>query len=266
MNNFWTLAALVLALALPNAVNAQVDTTTRFGVTVTPEDIWTAADESRLFWAYVRQALDSEDIAVNNEQLRGQALAALKATDRLMTEQALNDDSLPDVIEFLATRVRRYQLYRQLREAIADDKAFCRLVDEWETGRWQISLLPESERPAASKKHLEDFRPQVLAAGVAPAKQAEVLQLWSNMNECQDHMLTLETCRRLIELQSKVAATDPALRNMLRRIALAADWALITRVPRSPCPRCEEFVHAWRFCHKHVPDVAERTGTRPETR
>lgn len=252
----------LVALAARNS-EAQIETTTQFGVTVSPEDIWTAADESRLFWAHIRKTVGSDEFLVGHDELRGQALAALRATDRLLVERALNDNHLPDVIEFLSTRIRRYTIYRQLRRTLNNDPVCCRMIDTWEAGRWHISSLPPEERAEASKKQLEEFRQTMLTKEVPANRQSEVMELWQRQADCQDHMLSLETCQGLIDLQSRLAAHDPALRNVLRRVSLAADWALITRPARSPCPRCEEFLNAWGFCRTHLPtDLTRSTAAR----
>jgi hypothetical protein len=242
-----SLLGLGLALSLCTAVPAQdLPTTTDHGITITPDDLTTAIQQSQDLWGPVRKLLHSEECTIGETAKRKEALAFLKMVHDSLHSRLfeMGDEVAMDLIDYLGKRLRMYEVYRKLRTTIGDDNATYLLVDRWGYEFRVLNLKPESERPAKIAELLSLMDEQMKAAGIAAEKIVEANKLWTIQADVTQKMCATGAGKMMLDHERKGFDLEPSVGNLLADISLAADWAQIANPSTAEIGK-DHFVKAW---------------------
>ena len=242
-----SLLGLGLALSLCSAVTAQdLPTTTDHGITITPDDLTNAIQQTQDFWGPVRKLLHSEECTIAELAKRKEAAAFLKQVhDNLHTRLfEMGDEVAMDLIDYLGKRLRMYEVYRKLRATIGDDAVTYVLVDRWGYDFRVLHLLPKNEQPAKIAELLVRMNEEMKAAGVAEAKLADAAKLWTVQADVIEKMAATGAGQMMLDYERKGFALEKSVGDLLADISLSADWAQIINAPSATIGR-EDFVKAW---------------------
>lgn len=240
--------AYLLVLGFTSAGYAEWKQTTEFGVTVTPEELWTEMDVSRRFWSRVRHCVSSEKFSAANPALRQQAAQALEAISDELADRAFKDETIRDLLHYICSRYRTYELLRQLRGCIDDDRVFFRLHAAWEDHRYECLQLSTEEKQQSTEQLFTHFAQRLKAAELSPEQQEQAMELWKRLNACVEHMYSLEAGKALIRQKQRCWNNSPELQSLMCQIVRAANWAMITHPTRKNPPSTEDFLRAWKNC------------------
>jgi hypothetical protein len=250
------LSAVCCACVLSSFVAAtsaqDLPTTHDHGITITPDHLTTAIQDTQDFWGPVRKYVVSDEFNVASSELRGEAVAFLKVVhdglhDRLF--QKTEAEAL-DLIHYLGHRLRRFEVYRRLRATIADDGLMLSLLEKWEQKYREIDQGPAAERAARTDALLAEVRQTMEAAKLPADKLAAAQELWTTQARVFQNMSSTEAGKMMVEFETKAAQLDPQVSTLLLHISNAADWVLITRGDDQLQIGRSDFVSAWDRLHE----------------
>jgi len=256
--------ALVALLWGSNARAQVLPTTTEFGITVTQEQIINAISESQDFWPGVRKHIISEKFPVADASVRAEAAKILKEVDGRLAQLLFsnNQQQAQDLVEFIANRLRKFNMYRDLRTLLGDDSVTCRLKDRFEYGHRQVCQLPEEKRAAANVQLLADIKGELTAARVTDETAAKAMEKFEKLGQTLDRMHRSAPGAMMQEFENQLRAGDPKLRVLMLSIVRAADWAQITQVENKSL-KSADFVVAWESCLKYEQKQAQTGEKKP---
>jgi hypothetical protein len=212
-------AALVLAACMLSAAGAQdLETTTEFGITITPDHITDAIQETQDFWTPVLRYIASDDFAVADAAMRKQVIDFFNRLHESLYKQLFEGDdaNARDLLDYLCLRMRKMELYRQLRTTLDSDKAMVALMDRWERTYREIHTLPADQWDERAQAMLQQIPQEMQALGIS---EKEARQM------------------------------DRPVGELLRKITSAADWAMISK-PAGKTASRPEFEKAWKSLAK----------------
>ncbi|HWA98982.1 MAG TPA: hypothetical protein VG713_10840 [Pirellulales bacterium] len=242
------LACLTIGLGFVAAVRADepLRTTTEFGITITADDLGAAIQEAQDFWDPVLQYLSGNDFAEVDAETR-KAVARFFVSVHEGVSQKLfdgNDDSVEDLVDYLTLRLRKFVIYRQLREAIDDDAAFAELIERWERAHRDINALAVEQRSARVEAVLGLISDEMKALGVAEERCTKAYEIWTLQSQCLARMAGTETGKMMIGFEHTARQMDRATGELIRQVASAADWAAVKKQGNSSLT-LNEFKAAW---------------------
>lgn len=242
--------SLVAVLGVTTASFGQAASTTEFGITITQDEIISAIQESQEFWAGVRKHVTSDKFAVADTKLRVAGAKFLKDVDAKLGERLFSSDPkvAQDLLDFLAGRLRKFAMYREVRTILADDALLCRVKEHMEMGHRGVCLKPEADRAAASKQLLAEIESMLTTAHVEPAKVAKTMAVWNNLSQNMDKLHNTGVGAMMQECETVIRLGDPKLKHFLSSVARAADWALIAKTDKPI--KTADFIKAWESCLK----------------
>lgn len=258
-----SVAVALVALVWGSNVRGQtLPTTTEFGITVTQEQIVNAISESQDFWPGVRRHIVSEKFPVADAAVRAEAAKILKEVDSRLAQLlfSANQQQAQELLEFIANRLRKFNMYRDLRATLADDALTCRLKDRFEFGHRAICQLPEDKRAAAHVQLLAEMKAEMTTARVSDEILTKAMGKWERLGQNMDRMHRSAPGALMQEFENQLRAGDPKLRMLMAGIVRAADWAVITQTESKPL-RATDFVSAWESCLKYEQKQAQ-SGTK----
>ena len=244
--------ALVTMLYGATQVHAQLEPTTEYGITITPQMIFDAIQESQDFWPGVRKHIVSAEFQVAEAPLRNDAVKFLKNVDSRLSELLFGSDQqqAKELLEFLGARLRKFEMYRKLRTILNDDALLAQCKDRWEMEVRTIYRLAEAEQPAATKKLLEQIKADMQAARVSGEKLEKAVEQWNLLSQNMGKMNQSRVGQVMSKFEDELRAGDPRLRELLTAILRASDWATIARADSKPL-RTAHFVIAWESCLRY---------------
>lgn len=241
-------AVVVLALSSVTVTTRAQDlpTTHDHGITITPDHLTTAIQETQDFWGPVRKHLVSDGFNVAHVDLRQQAVAFLKTVHDGLHDQLFQktETEALDLIHYLGHRLRRFEVYRRLRGEIGDDAVMVGLIGTWESKFREIDVAAAADRPAKVELLLVDVEKQMQQDRVAPEKIAAAMKLWRAQADVFQKMAATEAGKMMIDFEAKAAKLDPQVAELLLTISNAADWVLICREGEGTIGR-DDFIKAW---------------------
>jgi hypothetical protein len=253
MRSILSLLSLVGVLAFGSTARSQdLPTTNDHGITITPDHLTGAIQESQDFWGPVRKHLVSDACDVASADLRTAAVDFLKKVhdglhNRLF--ERTEADAL-DLITYLGHRLRRFEVYRRLRSIIGDDAVMVVLMQNWEKEFRNIDVLPEAEKAAGVEALLTSMHDAMKKAGTADDKITAADALWKTQGAVFQQMAATGAGKMMIEFEAEAGKLDPAVIALLLDISNTADWVLIVREEGREIGR-EDFLKAWEQWQKH---------------
>ncbi len=236
-----------LLLASETGAQAQdLPTTHDHGITITPEDLTDAIQETQDFWGPVRKHLLGDECAICDVTQRHEAVAFLKKIHDGLHHRLfeMTETEAVDLIDYLGHRLRMFEVYRRLRTAIGDDARLASLVDTWEHEFRHIHADSVNDRATKIDALLARMNEDMQAAGLAEAKIAEAAQLWRIQALVVEQMAATGAGRMMIAFENEAKQLPLPVGDTLLRISQAADWVLITREKKAVVGR-DEFLKAF---------------------
>lgn len=240
-------APLALLFLFPVFSFAQeAETTTEFGITITTDEIAKAIEETQEFWGPVRKHIGGNDFAAADAAARKKAVEFLKTVHNELHYRLMEADeaTATDLVVYLTARLRKFEIYRKLRGAIADDAALVVLVERWEHASRDLNALPEKDRPAQLQALVASMPEEMQAAGISAEKIAAAQELWTIQAACLVKMTQTLAGKKMIEFEAEAKNSEKAVADLIRSVALAADWALIVKEQDQAYTK-GSFVKAW---------------------
>jgi hypothetical protein len=236
----------LLACPIPGRTQDDLQTTTEYGITVTPEQISDAILETQDFWGPVRRHVQSDEFGAADQATRARTVAFYKRVHDSLHNRLWEQGEAParDLIFYLTQRIRKFDMYRQLRVAIDRDAEFAKLVDRWERTQRDLHHLPEGERAARGEAVLKTMREEMIALGLPPERTEEAMRLWTRQADCIRQMANTEAGKMLLGYDREARQSDPATSELIRAVGAAADWAWITRAPNQLTKK-SDFLRSW---------------------
>jgi hypothetical protein len=250
LRNF--VAALVLTACMLASSEAQeLETSTEFGITITPDNITDAIQETQEFWTPVLRYIASDDFAVADAKMRKQVIDFFNRLHESLYKQLFEGDdaNARDLLDYLCLRMRKHELYRQLRATLNNDKALVALMDRWERSYREIHLLPSAERDGRVKAMLEQMPDKMRLLGLSAATCERAGRLWGLQSQCMNRMYKTQAGEIIGKYEKEARQMDLPVGVLLRQITSAADWAMITR-PTGKTASRPEFEQAWKSLAK----------------
>jgi hypothetical protein len=242
------LAGFVVALGLATGAVAQdqIKTTTEFGVTITPENITDAIQEQQDFWGPVRHYIGTAAFD-GDPAIKADAVAFLKTVHGELQSRLFERDeaTAQDLLEYLTMRLRKFALYRQLRGVINDDAAMVALVERWEKAHREINALAIAERPARVQAILALMPDEMAAFGISAEAVKQATPIWDLHAQCIARMSQTEAGKMMIDYERQAKQLDRRVGELVRLIAMAADWALVVKSGNEGIGRTN-FEKAWK--------------------
>jgi hypothetical protein len=246
------LSSFVVALGsiccLASGLKAQdLPTTHDHGITISPDHLTGAIQDSQDFWGPVRKYLVSTDCSIDEAGRRAEAVLFLKRIHDGLHERLFNgsETEAADLVDYLGHRLRMFEVYRKLRATVADDAIVVGLIRDWETEFRSIHKLPIAEQHAKAELLVAEMTKKMQAAKLDDAKVAEASKLWAIQAAVVEKMTATSAGKMMVHYETtegdKLTLEVGAL---LLTISSAADWVMITREPESSIGR-ESFVKAY---------------------
>lgn len=206
-------------------------TTHDHGITITPDHLTTAIQETQDFWGPVRKHLLSTDCTIGDASPRAEAVAFLKSVHDGLHHRLFEQteaDAL-DLITFLGHRLRSFEVYRRLRTTLADDVATVAVVETLQREMRDINQLPAADRPARRTALADKLVVIVKSRGTADEKVTAAKQIIDLQLTVLEQIAATDAGKMMIEFEGKAKQLDPTVGRLLLEISTAADWVLITR-------------------------------------
>jgi hypothetical protein len=242
-----SLFGLGLALSICTAVPAQdLPTTTDYGITITPDDLTTAIQQSSDFWGPVGKHLGSAECKISDAAKRKEATQFLKKVHDSLHNRLFEqgDEVAMDLINYLGIRLRMFEVYRKIRATIGDDAVTYVLIDRWGYDFRVLHLLPQDQQPAKIAELLARMNEEMKAAGVDDAKAAAAAALWTVQADVIQKLAATGAGQMMLDFERQGFGLEKSVGDLLADISLAAEWAQLANVPTAEIGR-EDFLKAW---------------------
>lgn len=256
------LPVMLLALGSSAGLRAQeLQPTTEFGLTITPEQLYDAIQETQDFWPPVRAHIAGEEFTVADLETRRQAAEFIADVNDHLHDRLFGDDEAVamDLMTYLGARLRVFEFYRQLRAAVADDAAMVELKTRWERRLREINELPETERAAQYDDLVASIDTEMQSLEVPDERRAAALPLWQVQVQAIARMNTTGAGRQMLVFEQQVKHSDSALADLIRQVVSSSDWAQITKTKQTSLLR-DDFLAAWQTLAEYE---AARTANNP---
>lgn len=246
---------LLLFSTAATSAAQELTTTTEFGITITPDQITDAIQETQEFWTPVLRYIGSDEFSVADAKMRKQVTGFFDRLHEALYKQLFEGDeaNARDLLDYLCLRMRKFELYRQLRSTLANDKAMVALMDRWERAHREIHLLPANEREARVEGLLKLIPQEMQSLGLSAETSEKALKLWKLQAQCMSRMYKTQAGGIIGKFEKEARQMDRPMGELLREIASASDWAMITKAPGTTAGRAE-FQKAW----KHLAELREQ--------
>lgn len=243
----WIYALAVLALCQAACFAQELQTTTEFEVTITPQNVMDGLEEMQQFWTPVLRYIASEQFAKADAEGRKQAAAFFNRLHDSLYKQLFEADEATarDLLDYFCLRLRRIALYKRLREATHDDAALVTLIDCWEKAFRDINQLPQAERPARVEAMLKLLPGEMATLGLSAETSQRAIVLWNLQAKCMMRMSETKAGALIASFERDARRMERPVGELLREIASASDWVLITKEAGKPVGRAD-FDNAWK--------------------
>lgn len=254
-------AALMLAPVCASNADEAIQTTTEFGITVAPDEIYDAIQETGDFWPAVRSYLTCEECTLEDPEICQQAANVIKDVNRHLYNRLFggDDQSAYDLIDYVAARLRANLVRRRLREIMQDDAAFVQSKVHWEQAHRLRRRLPGIGTGNAEKV-VTKMHGVMQSLGISAEKIDEAMIQWECLAQVEARRDSTEAGRQMLEFEREIIKGDQQLAELMRSIMTASDWAQITK-PENHLVKRRDFVEA---CHELARlDTNDRTAQKP---
>lgn len=232
-----------------------IQRSTEFGITIEPSQIFDAFEESIDFWPSVRKYVVSEGFDVAERENRVTAAAFVKRVQDELHGRLFGADeaAAKDVVEYVTWGLRRAQCYRELRAELPPE-SLVRLRGQFEGLSKEARL---SGKPLDVDYAVTQLDSAMQTLNLPVEQQARTLEMWRRLSECSSKLNATEAAM-VIHRADHEAGTG-ASGDLIRKIAAAADWALILKTGKKTTR--QDFIAAWHELHDQpVAEVASAMG------
>jgi hypothetical protein len=214
-----------------SAAAQDLPTTHDHGITITPDHLTTAIQETQDFWGPVRKHLLSGDCTLGDASPRTEAVAFLKSVHDGLQHRLFErtEADAQDLVLFLSHRLRSFEVYRRLRATLNDDVLTLAVVETLQKDLRDIHELPAAERDAHRTALGEKLVALVKTRGAADDKVTAAKQLVDVQLAVLKQVAATDAGKMLIDFEAKAKKLDPSVGRLLLEISTAADWVLIVR-------------------------------------
>jgi hypothetical protein len=230
------------------AAHAQEDlaATTELGITITPDQMYDAIQETQDFWPPVRHYIASDQFPLGTEATRRQASDFFKGVNDGLHDRLFGEDEAAalDLFDYLAARLRYFELYRQLRAALDDDHRLVALKADWEGQLREIGDLDPQARNTRIHESVDQMVAQVRSQPVELAQVAAVGEAWHNIAAAYIRMNETAAGQMMIGFENDAKAYPEELGLVIRAVVQAQDWAQVVK-PAGKLLRRADFEAAW---------------------
>jgi hypothetical protein len=248
MRTFYTLTAgLLLGTVVPSLCAQEIQTTTEFGITITPEQVMDAIQESADFWPPVNKLIAGDQFKVGEPWAREKAASFIKRVQDHLYEQTMSEEEkvVLDLIDYLTCRMRMIELYREMRKVVGDDLTVAQLKAEWERQYRDARSLPEAECALVQAKIVSNMRREMEIAAVKADALEPAMKIWERLAECTVRLNGSQTGLAILEYEKEAKAAEVKVGVIIRDVVAAADWALVSRKEGTTASK-EDFNRAWQ--------------------
>jgi hypothetical protein len=220
-----------LAGAARLAADEPLQTTTEFGITVTADELAAAIQEMEDFWGSMHAYLSGKDFTQGDESSRRQTLKFFNSVQEGFYKKLFDggDEHVVDLVDYLSLRLRKFAMYRRLRETVDNDAVLAELVEHWERSHRDCNALPADEQAERLAKLLEQMNHEMQRLGVPDERRAEASAVWSLQADCFARMNGTEAGKMMIGFEHQARELDRPSAELIRQVANAIDWATITK-------------------------------------
>ncbi len=258
---------VVLLSALTVSARAQDDElkpTTEFGITIQPDQIYDAIQETQDFWAPVRHQIVNAPFIGSDAATRQQTAEFYKHVNNQLHDRMFGGDEAQalDLIDYLSTRLRVFSCYRELRSIVADDGAFIELKLTWDKGLREANTHTGAARTAAVDALVKQLETEMRAASLEPAKIDKALPVWKTVGAASSRLNATGAGQMMLGFERDAKSKDMRVAELIRSVADTADWALITKSEQKLL-KGSDFAQAWQQLEKiESPKTARKAPTK----
>lgn len=244
---YWIVALGGLLLAgRALASESEIQATTEFGITIAPDQVYDAIEESSDFWPPVGRHVAGADFQVADAARRREAADFIAEVNQALHDRLFGDDeaAAADLLVYLQARLRVIACYRQLREALADDAALVALKDHWEDQSRQLYLIPQPTRAVLALERPNLMRDEMQRIGLPAERIEAALPVWKRLSACEAKRNNTAAGRAMLDYERRVMSGDLDQAELIRRVVAAAEWSLIVK-PAGRIATKRDFLRAW---------------------
>ncbi len=219
--------------------------------------------ETQEFWVPVLRYIRSEEFTAGDAAGRKAATAFFERLHEALYKQLFeaDEETARDLLDYFCLRLRKYILYRHIREEVKSDLAMVALMDEWEKDFRDVNVLPKADREAKVEAILKALPAQMIALGISASDSEKAMKWWTLEGKCMTRMANTKAGALITTFEHDARQMDLSIGVLLRDIASSADWALITKTG-DKCISRPEFEKAW----KNLAELrAKHVATTPST-
>jgi hypothetical protein len=241
------LAACVTIASSGLARGQELQTTTEFEVTLTPTMITDGLQETQEFWVPVLRHIRSDDFTAGDSKSRKAATAFFERLHEALYKQLFeaDEETARDLLDYFCLRLRKYIIYRHIRDEVKSDLAMAALMDEWEKNFRDVNALAKDQREAKVEAILKALPAQMASLGISASDSEKAMKWWKLEGKCMTRMANTKAGALITSFEHDARQMDRSIGELLREIASAADWALITKTG-DKCVGKPEFETAWK--------------------
>lgn len=228
------------------AGESELSASTEFGITVTPDEVYAAIEESSDYWPPVGRHVAGDQFPVADVAMRQQTAAFISEVNQTLHDRLFGDDeaAAQDVIVYLQARLRVFVCYRRLRETLADDPALVALKDQWEEQHRELYLIPQPERSILAAQAPGSMRGEMARLGVPEDRIEAALPIWKQLAACEARRDKTAAGALMLEYERRVMSGNVDQAELIRRVIGAADWSLIAKAEGKIASK-RDFLQAW---------------------
>lgn len=237
---------VVSGLLFCGAAGAQdLPTTHDHGITITPDHLADAIQETQDYWTPVRKHLLGGECKLGEAGPRTEAVAYLKSVHDGLHERLFEktEQDAMDLITFLGHRLRMFEVYRRIRTTLADDALTLSLMQAFQHELRDIQRLPAAERDAKLQDLVGRVAAEMERHGVTGEKLVATRDLWTLQTKVIEQIAATDAGKMMITFEAEATKLNPQVGELLLYISTASDWVLVVREQGRPIG-CEDFLKA----------------------
>lgn len=249
----WAFVAVLLAacVAPAGAQDDELQPTTEFGITIVPDQIYDAIQETQDFWSPVRHQIVNAAYIGTDAATRKQTADFFKHVNDQLHDRMFGGDEAQalDLIDYLSTRLRVFHCYRELRTVVGDDLTFVELKQTWDKGLREANTLTADGRPAAVAALVQQVTAEMQRASLTAPQIEKAAPLWRTVGAASARLNATSAGQMMLGFERDAKTKETRVAELIRSVADTADWALITKSEKSLL-KGSDFSRAWQELEK----------------
>ena len=262
---FALVVVLLGALTVPAwAQDDELKPTTEFGITIEPDQIYDAIQETQDFWSPVRHQIVNAPYIGSDLATRQQTADFFKKVNDQLHDRMFGGDEAQalDLIDYLSTRLRVFNCYRELRAIVKDDVAFVELKTSWDKGLREANTLSVAARATAVEALVKQLEAEMSSAALVESQIAKAVPVWKTVGAASARLNATGAGQMMLGFERDAKAKDVRVGELIRAVADTADWALISKAEQKLL-KGSDFALAWQALEKVE---GPKTASKPKTK